>query len=138
MVRYVKPEPTVVDSEVGGGDAGRSFDEQMINPARSLSPISGEVGDPLFEVRVSQAKSGDGMAPTGGSGPRLESFAVGTHGFPWNRFPDAVEVPSENGIVVRLSTVGVADLIDANLEVVSREERLVLLTRQVEEVLRGR
>ena len=27
MVRYVKPEPTVVDSEVGGGDAGRSFDE---------------------------------------------------------------------------------------------------------------
>ena len=80
----------------------------------------------------------DGMAQTGVSGPRLESFAVGTHGFPWNRFPDAVEVPSENGIVVRLSTVGVADLIDANLEVVSREERLVLLTRQVEEVLRGR
>ena len=138
MVRYVKPEPTVIDAEVGGGDAGRSFDEQMINPARSLSPISGEVRDPLFEVRVSQAKSSDGMAPTGVSGPRLESFAVGTQGPTWNRFPDAVEVPSENGIVVRLSTVGVADLIDANLEVVSREERLVLLTRQVEEVLRGR
>ena len=135
MVRYVKPEPTVVDSEVGGGDAGRSFDEQIINPARSLSPISGEVGDPLFEVRVSQAKSGE---PTGLSGPRLEPFAVGTQGSTWNRFPDAVEVPGENGIVVRLGTVGVADLIDADLEVVSGEERLLLLTRQVEEVLRGR
>ena len=40
--------------------------------------------------------------------------------------------------MVRLSTIGVADLIDADLEVVSREERLVLLTRQMEEVLRGR
>ena len=92
----------------------------------------------MFEVRVSQAKSGDGMAPTGVSGPRLESFAVGTQGPTWNRFPDAVEVPSENGIVVRLSTIGVADLINADLEVVSRKERLVLLTRQMEEVLRGR
>jgi len=63
---------------------------------------------------------------------------VGTQGPTWNRFPDAVEVPGENGIVVRLGTVGVADLIDADLEVVSREERLLLLTRQVEEVLRGR
>ena len=129
MVRYVKPEPTVIDPEVGGSDAGRSFDEQMINPARSLGPISGEVRDPLFEVIVSQAKSGDGMAPTGVSGPRLESFPVGTHGFPWNRFPDAVEVSGENSIVVRLGTIGVADLIDADLEVISRKERLVLLTR---------
>ena len=129
MVRYVKPEPTVIDSEVGGGDAGRPFDEQMINPARSLGPISGEVRDPLFEGRVSQAKGGDGMAPTGVSGPRLESFSVGTHGFPWNRFPAAVEVSGENSIVVRLGTIGVADLIDADLEVVSRKEQLVLLTR---------
>ena len=53
MVRYVKPEPTVIDSEVGRGDAGRSFDEQMVNPACHLGPISGEVGNSLFEGRVS-------------------------------------------------------------------------------------
>ena len=65
---------------------------------------------------------------------RGTKLVVLSRGFAWYRVPDAVEVSSENGKSVRLRTAGIADLVDADLEVVFGVERLVLLTRQLEEV----
>eukprot|EP01033_Poteriospumella_lacustris_P017620 gene17620-12611_t len=70
-----------------------------------LGPISGEVRDPLFEGRVSQAKSAMGWRQLS-LWPSLESFSVGTHGFP-----------------------GIGSQTQLRSGGISRKERLVLLTR---------
>ena len=56
VVRYVEPESTVIDTQVGRVDVSRPFDEQVVNPACPLCPISGEVGDPLLRGGFPQAK----------------------------------------------------------------------------------